>query len=259
MRTLLERLSRQRSFVRRLPASFDRLPIIVSPDSQLKYLKPGTAGFDRNLLEAAIQLVQTGDNVWDIGANVGVFTIASAARSRTGQIVAVEADIWLANLIRRTSRLPANAGFNIAVVPVAASSTAGVATFTIAARGRASNHLTNVPGNSQAGGVRETVDVATLPLDILLAHYPPPNVVKMDVEGAEVEVLKGMSQILEKVRPILYCEVNETNREQFLEILKAFEYTARNLHTKGGQAHIEFNMVYEPRERRFFGAGLAAS
>lgn len=257
MRSLLERLSRQRSFTRRLPASFDRLPIIVSPDSQLKYLKPGATSFDKNLLDAAAQLVQPGDNVWDIGANVGVFTVASAAMSRTGQIVAVEADIWLANLIRATSRLPANAGFDIAVLPIAAFSTAGVATFSIAARGRASNHLSNVPGNSQTGGVRETVDVATLPLDMLLAHYAPPDVVKIDVEGAEVEVLKGASRLLEKVRPVLYCEINEDNQKECLDILKEFDYTARNLYNKKEQKHIEFNMVYAPRERQLSGKATA--
>jgi len=206
------------------------------------------AGFDKSLLDAATQLVRAGSNVWDIGANVGVFTLASAAMSGTGQIVAVEADIWLANLIRRTSRLPANSGFNIAVLPAAAFSTAGVATFSIAARGRASNYLTSVLGNSQAGGVRETVDVPTLPLDTLLAHYAPPAVVKIDVEGAEIEVLKGMSRVLKEVRPMLYCEVNKKNERTFLSILRSFGYNAIDMRSKEEGSHIDFNMVYAPRE-----------
>ena len=110
MRTFLERMSRRRSFVRHLPANLGGLPIIVSPDAQLKYLKPGPKGFDRTLLEAAVRLVRPGDNVWDVGANVGVFSVAAAALSLTGQIVAIEADIWLASLLSRTARLPANEG-----------------------------------------------------------------------------------------------------------------------------------------------------
>ncbi|PKP72135.1 MAG: FkbM family methyltransferase, partial [Alphaproteobacteria bacterium HGW-Alphaproteobacteria-5] len=136
MRTFLERISRRRSFVRHLPANLGGLPIIVSPDAQLKYLKPGPKGFDRTLLEAAVRLVRPGDNVWDVGANVGVFSVAAAALSQTGQIVAIEADIWLAGLLSRTARLPANGVYNISVLPVAAFSTAGVASFAIAARGR---------------------------------------------------------------------------------------------------------------------------
>jgi len=250
MRTLLERISRGRAFTRRLPAQFGALPIIVSPDAQLKYLKPGYEAFDAGLLRAAAALVKAGDNVWDVGANVGVFTMAAAALSRTGQILAIEADIWLAGLIRRTSQLPANAIFNISVLPAAAFSSAGVAKFSIAARGRASNHLTSVSGNSETGGSRETVDVTTLPLDALLAHYAPPNIIKIDVEGAEVEVLKGAEDILKTIRPLLYCEVNKDNQEEFLKILSKFDYSPRSFITKKA-TDIGFNMIYVPEEKQF--------
>lgn len=248
MRTFLERMSRRRSFVRHLPANLGGLPIIVSPDAQLKYLKPGPKGFDRTLLEAAVRLVRPGDNVWDVGANVGVFSVAAAALSLTGQIVAIEADIWLASLLSRTARLPANAAYNISVLPVAAFSTAGVASFAIAARGRASSHLAGISGNSQAGGVRETVEVPTLPLDSLLARYAPPRIIKIDVEGAEVDVLRGMDRILREIRPVLYCEVNGQNRENFLSEISRFDYAFRNLDSTDEDAG--FNAVYFPREKK---------
>jgi len=175
--------------------------------------------------------------------------MASAALSRTGQIVAIEADIWLAGLIRKTSQLSANRNFNIAVLPAAAFSTAGVARFSIAARGRASNHLTVLSGNSQAGGTRETVDVATLPLDALLTSYAPPDVIKIDVEGAEVEVLRGMRRILETIRPVLYCEVSEGNRGGFLEIMEKSGYIAVSV-DGSPRADIGFNMIYAPKEKK---------
>ncbi len=249
MRTFLERISRQRSFVRRLPVEFSRLPVVVSPDAQLKYMRPGRSGFDEVLLNAASRLVRPGDNVWDVGANVGIFTMACAARSGTGQIVAVEADIWLASLLRKTLRLPDNLGFDLSVVPAAASASAGVSKFSIAAHGRASNHLSSVPGSSQTGGAREVVEVATLPLDLLLNHYTPPNIIKIDVEGAELEVLMGMNRILSEVRPELYCEVSGSNREQFLSMIHGFDYVIRNINTGKQESVIGSNVFLSPKEK----------
>jgi tRNA G37 N-methylase Trm5 len=49
------------------------------------------------------ELVRPGTTVWDIGANVGLFSFAAA--SLGAQVVAVEADIWLANLMQRSAQL----------------------------------------------------------------------------------------------------------------------------------------------------------
>jgi len=50
LRTMLERLSRGRSFKRRLPSRFGFTPLYVSPDARLKYLKLGEDAFDAELL-----------------------------------------------------------------------------------------------------------------------------------------------------------------------------------------------------------------
>ena len=81
VRSIAERLLRNKSFIRHLPTEFDKARLWVTPDSQLKYLKPGTAGLDLNLLRSAAELIQPGMTIWDVGANVGVFTFAAAVRS----------------------------------------------------------------------------------------------------------------------------------------------------------------------------------
>lgn len=248
LRTILERSLRGRTLTRRLPPNFSRLPLIVSPDAQLKYIRPGKAGFDQALLEAAPLLVRPAHNVWDIGANVGVFTVASAALSRTGQFVAVEADIWLAEMIRRTARLRENAGFSIHVIPAAAFSALGIEMFSIAARGRASSHLTSVPGTTQSGGARHEVPVPTLPLDLLLQHFLPPNLVKIDVEGAEVETLMGMFRLLSEVRPDVFIEIADENREAVADIMRKYEYHRVDLATRRPTQEQAVNALYTPVE-----------
>lgn len=110
IRTFLERISRGRVIRRKILIAGKSIPILVSPDAQLKYLKFGSGAFDNDLISLAEVHLKPGLNVWDIGANVGVFTFAASAIVETGFVVSVEADIWLAGLLRRTLHLQSMIG-----------------------------------------------------------------------------------------------------------------------------------------------------
>src|SRR5258708_2301644 len=102
-RRLLEMVGRGRAFRRRLPRQFGRRPIWVTPDSRLRYLRPGSAGFDLELLGYIERYVNEGDVVWDIGANLGEFTIGAAHRvGSSGSVLAIEPDCTLAALLLRS-------------------------------------------------------------------------------------------------------------------------------------------------------------
>jgi hypothetical protein len=75
LRTLAERLSRGKFLKRTLPSRFGQAPLYVSPDAQLKYLKFGDDAFDAELLKVIDEYIPEESVVWDIGANVGVFSI----------------------------------------------------------------------------------------------------------------------------------------------------------------------------------------
>lgn len=225
IRTIFERLARGRVIKRSLPVGQASVPIFVSPDSQLKYLRPGIEAFDAELLQAAITLVHKDAVVWDVGANVGVFSFAAASLAGAqGAVLAIEADIWLAQLLRRSAALPANKGLNVQVLPAAIAECNGVSRFVIAERGRASNFLQAAGGWSQAGGVRELVSVPTLTLDTLLDALAPPTVLKIDVEGAEMLVLRGATRVLREARPVLYLEVGEQHAAAAAALLMVAGY-----------------------------------
>jgi len=191
-----------------MPREFGRRPIYVSPDAALSYLKPLWTRSFTDLFTAVKRFVKEGDHIWDVGGNVGVFALAAAHRAgRAGSLVAIEADPFLAGLLQKTFRSPRNEDLQVHVICAAASEQAGLARFLIARRGRASNALAAVGGRSQTGGVRYVQYVPTLTLDSLLEHLPPPNVLKIDVEGAEAMVLAGATKLLSNVRPLVYCEV----------------------------------------------------
>ncbi|HEY8138457.1 MAG TPA: hypothetical protein VIF61_11475, partial [Methylocystis sp.] len=71
-RSIVERLMRNRRIKRRLP---NGVPIYLSPDSQLKYLK---SNFDIDLSEMAEKFVTNSSVVWDVGANCGVMAFNAA-------------------------------------------------------------------------------------------------------------------------------------------------------------------------------------
>lgn len=230
LRTLAERLSRNRVFKRHLPAEFCRVPILVSPDASLRFWKQR---LQSDLFDFAREFVQPGSVVWDIGTNVGLFATAASQRAGAdGQVTAVEADLWLAQLLRRTASTSAP----IQVLPVAVSGSSAVASFQIARRGRASNFLAGTAGLNQAGGVRYTVHVITVTLDWLLAQGPPPNVIKIDVEGAELDVLRGGLRVLAETRPVILCEVAHPNADRITELLVSNGYRLYNWESHPRQA-----------------------
>ena len=59
-------------------------------------------------------------------------------------------------------------------------------------------------------------------------QIPPPTVVKIDVEGAELAVLAGMSETIAAHRPAIICELHDTHAA-FVAAIEACGYRAINL------------------------------
>lgn len=247
IRRLLERIARGRVIRRHIEVAGRRVPIHVSPDAQLKYLKPGGRAFDADLLELAERRLSRDAVVWDIGANVGTFAVAAATVATRGAVYAIEADIWLAGLLRRTAAESALGG-RLNVVPCAAAAQPGVARFLIAERGRASNALEASGGRSQMGGTRESVLVPTLSLDCLLQALPAPAFVKIDVEGAELAVLQGGERLLREIRPVCYVEVDETSADAVFALFIGHGYQAHDPADDSAVDRCLENTLFVPRE-----------
>ena len=202
LRNTLQRLSRDVVLKRRLPSEFGGQPIFVSPDSALHYWKPGLKNADPELLDVVRKFVRRGTVVWDVGANVGLFSFSAA--SRGAQVYALEADSFLVGLLRRSARLN---GLPVKVIPLAVSDRVDLAQFHIASRGRSANHMGL--GMSDAGGTRWTEIVPCANIDWLAERLPKPDFIKIDVEAMENAVLRGGIGLLRERHPIIFCEVNE--------------------------------------------------
>jgi FkbM family methyltransferase len=68
-----------------------------------------------------------------------------------------------------------------------------------------------------------TVTLVTLDDLVRMGELPPPSLVKIDVEAAEGDVLRGMAWTAREHRPLVLCEMHDTNRVVG-ELLSEFGY-----------------------------------
>ena len=223
LRTTLEQMTHPIVVRRRLPHPFAAARIYTSTEGGLRYLRPRMGNVDPILLGLAAELINPGDVIWDIGANVGLFTFAAAvAAGHSGYVLAVEPDSQLIALLHR-SRTVNHTHAPVEVVPAAIADDQGFSRFNIAARNRSTNHLDGFR-TSQTGGIRATRLVPITTLNWLATRFPAPNVVKIDVEEAEVKVLGAAENVL-RSHPKIICEVAGKNSEAVASILSEHDYT----------------------------------
>ena len=222
IRTLFERASRNVVLKRRLPKDFGGYPFFVTPASALQFWRLNTRAYDPFLYDIIDQFVKEGDVVWDVGANIGMFSFASAARG--AKVVAFEPDVMTAELIRRSTNLAANQRFDIELFTVGLSDSLDTAKFQIAQRGRSTNYLADAGGTTTTGGVRKTRSIVTVTLDWMYERVDAPNLIKMDIEGAEAMALRSAHTLLAQARPILVCEVLDRTYNEVCCILNKHDY-----------------------------------
>ncbi len=156
--------------------------------------------------QALAELLRPGDLVLDVGANVGFLTVIAARLvGPAGRVVAFEPVPANARQVRRNARL--NRLANIDVEELAVGDRTGRARLVLARfAGGAALEEAGAPPDD-----RGVLEVAITTLDDWLAARgrPSPALVKIDVEGGEPAVLRGLVGTLARARPVLLVEVDD--------------------------------------------------
>lgn len=150
------------------------------------------------------ELVNPGMVAYDIGANAGFYSLAfSRMVGGQGSVHAFEPLAENAANILEHMRL--NACANLSLYQVAVSDHDGFSAFQVAPS-NAMGHLTD------AGAYR----VPTVRIDSLIeaTDLPPPDIVKMDVEGAESRVLAGARKLLQMRKTIWLVALHGAEQRQ---------------------------------------------
>lgn len=173
-------------------------------------------------------LVRPGHVVIDVGANIGTFTLLASLRAGpAGRVVALEPFPSTYEQLERSLAL--NGCTNVVSARLAAWNEA------------ASLHMSSATEPKDHAGVchvaregdRHLAAVEATTLDALATslELPRVDVIKLDIEGAELPALEGAEQILSTWRPVLLLEVDQqlTARfgytpERLAEYLRQFDY-----------------------------------
>jgi FkbM family methyltransferase len=150
--------------------------------------------------------LRPGDVFVDVGANIGYFSLlASKLVGPAGMVVAVEAVPETAEELRTNVRL--NRASNIRVVEAAAWHESD--TLQLHVGDEMSGTATADHTWARRWNLARTIKAEAAPLDALLSRdeVARARVIKIDVEGAELSVIRGMAQLLTSGRPSIVVEV----------------------------------------------------
>jgi FkbM family methyltransferase len=160
--------------------------------------------------------------ILDIGANVGYYSILAASKANKGKVFAFEPNINLHTQIKNSALL--NKFTNIQIVPHAVSNVHNqeLKLYISNADNKGMSAL-EIPENYS--GLTETIICVTIDEWIKTANIQKVDIIKMDIEGAELKALHGMQNTLIKHKPILFIEVcNDTLKKFNSTSLQVFDY-----------------------------------
>jgi FkbM family methyltransferase len=176
--------------------------------------------------EAMVRHLARGAVFYDIGANLGFFSLLAAHLSglREGRVVAFEAAPDNAEAIRVNAEL--NGVPNVQVRCVAVSASSGHAELQVVD----DQSWSKLAEYGEHPFTVEVIEVETVAIDDLVCggELPPPDVVKIDVEGAEIAVLEGMRETIKRHRPAIICELHDTHAA-FVATMNEHRYRVINL------------------------------
>jgi FkbM family methyltransferase len=164
--------------------------------------------------EALQRELRPGAVFWDVGAHIGFTSlIASRLAGPTGRVEAFEP--FPPNLERLAGSVSLNGFTNVTVHPLAICDRDGTALF--------HPHESSSQGSLVEDPSAAAIQVPCQTLDTVARRLLPPDLIKVDAEGAELDVLKGGRQFLMTVRPHLIVEFTTPDLlEQTRQLLPSF-------------------------------------
>lgn len=180
---------------------------IYLPNHNVDYIQGNIASncvpYEYDMLLSMLDFLKPGDTVLDVGANIGNHTIFLASIAKVN-VVAFEPNVHLASAIQKSIEINA-LGSQVTVKQVGLGKEESVGSFN-----------ETIPDNLGAQSI--SIGDGNLQITTLdsMSFNAPISLIKIDVEGMELDVLKGAKKTLIKDKPALYIEASTI--EEFLTI-----------------------------------------
>ena len=212
---ILHTLSRKRSMTHRINGVDVRFPVAQYWQYQrFRWMHP-----ELDLFEELVETLESGDVFYDVGAHLGWHSVVAASVDPDVEVVAFEPHPTVADRLATVLR---ETGHEVDCRRAALFDEDGTVAFTGAPDPAA--HVSGVYGTEPD----ETVHVDAAAGDTLVAddEIPPPDVLKIDAEGAEAAVLRGLESTIRDHQPrLIHCEVH-ADVEEVTDLLSRLGYTS---------------------------------
>lgn len=211
-----------------------------------------TGQFEKNAIAQCAKFIRPDGVVIDVGANIGVHTVHFAACAPLGSVICFEpARDTFTCLLRNVEHLS-----NVVPLNVALSDSTGLRLFFVA-----SDDAYSGLKDTRRKVISRQEWVACLRGDDILVEMLKNrriDLVKIDVEGLESEVLRGMTQLIITHRPVIFCEIfggqqSNPSPESTVRLCTAFGYDAfvaqgDRLQPAGPHNDCLYNYFFVPRD-----------
>jgi FkbM family methyltransferase len=196
----------------------------LNPRTGQNYLRGKAELTVQNILA---ERLRPGMVFYDLGANIGLFTLLAARLvGDSGRVFSFEPDPENAARLRRN--IQRNGFANVTVVEKGIWSVTAKLNFVISGADSPDHGIGKFAASENGGGtLTQCVALDDFTRD---AAIPPPDALKCDVEGAEVEALRGGAELFQSRRPWIVCEMHsDENRRAATELLASFGYAVAAL------------------------------
>jgi FkbM family methyltransferase len=193
--------------------------------------------YEPDFFRAMRKHIRRGDTCVDVGGHLGYYSfLMSRLTGPEGRVITFEPVAENIAAIRENIAL--NKSTNIRVVNSALGERAGMMTL-VRSEDETFSATPSTRGYAVEGG-RKEVEVQVGTLDSFLARENlRPGVIKIDVEGAEIDVLRGANETLRTIRPIVLLEIHgwgDSTSREVTELLASCGYNVSLAGRRGREA-----------------------
>jgi FkbM family methyltransferase len=202
---------------------------------------------ERYEADLVARLMEDDEVFWDIGANVGYFTlVAATALKERGQIIAFEPGK------NAYARLKENISLNpygiIKAYPIAVSDREGEAVLHVS--GDIADSSASLFQASHSQTRQEVCRTSSLDHFLMAEGLRPPTLIKLDAEGAELAVLQGAKKLISRSPPMFLMEMEEktlqaagASKAAIQHFLESYGYRAAHLSKGRWYATVDLSAV----------------
>lgn len=215
--------------LRKLGVTKKEILITMKSDDGLLLCGDKSIHASRSDYEASIRkFFDLNDGIFiDIGANLGKYTILMGRKlGDKGSVISIEPESHTVELLKQNIIL--NKLKNVFVIEKACSFKTGKSTLYLEGT-KYSGGLHSLKKDSHHVSKIE-IDVETLDSIISRLGFKRVDLIKIDVEGSELEVLQGAQKIIKNYHPKIICEsIDKISEEKITNLLKKFKYKVKRI------------------------------